>query len=483
MTFLQKLGGWLWDNPVTLKELRIGLREKRIFILQVLFLFLLLALSLVVLPQMFDRKSSQRLADAGREFFYVLFWVQLLLLSFTMPALTCGSLSGERERNSLDMVLASRLSSGELVAGKLGFAAYCLVLLLASALPLASISFFLGGVSLAQALSSYVELFLFGMIAASIGLFSSARENRSNYSTVQAYLLVLVGCCSMLPLYAVLRYDESSFRLQIGPYGWTGNEVWELTVFHFFVGLAVYFISFLFTKARHRLRPQASNLRAMALSFIAFYLFCLAWVSMTMVTAFSSKYMDDSVRALACAYYLAHLVSIGFFLNPPRLESSIERDLHARSALSKPWFWLSFLGLGLWVPPLVAFLCRGTHPELTQGAGVALFLLLVYPVNVLLVQRLFVPNWRFGWVFYLGLLLLHFLPALGAFNESNSVWRLFFVSPLLTLIDTMSNETSRSTDIHAVLFQLAILALLAPLSWWHTWRSKRPPQSRPVQSG
>lgn len=481
MTFLQKLGGWLWDNPVTLKELRIGLREKRIFILQVLFLFLLLALSLVVLPQMFDRKSSQRLADAGREFFYVLFWVQLLLLSFTMPALTCGSLSGERERNSLDMVLASRLSSGELVAGKLGFAAYCLVLLLASALPLASISFFLGGVSLGQALSCYVELFLFGMIAASVGLFSSARESRSNYSTVQAYLLVLVGCCTLLPVYGLLRFEESSFRLQVGPYAWTGNEILEFTVFHFFVGLAAYFISFLFIKARHRLRPQASNLRAMALSFIAFYLFCLAWVSMTMVSAFASKYMDDSVRFLACSYYLAHLLTLGFFLNPPRLESSIERELHARSALAKPWFWLAFLGLGLSLPSLVSHFCRGNHPELTHGAGIALFLLLVYPLNVFLVHRLFLPTWRFGWVYYLGLLLLHFLPALGAFNDSDSVWRLYFVSPLLTLIDTMESDSGRSTDLLAVLFQLGVLALLAPLAWLQARRARRTPGE--VRSG
>lgn len=463
MNAFRKLGALLWSNPVTLKELRIGLREKRIFILQVLFLFLLLGISLIVLPQMFSNRSSQRLAESGHDFFEVLFWVQLFLLLFTMPALTCGSLSGERERHSLDMVLASRLSSAELVFGKLGFAIYCLLLLLASALPLASVAFFLGGVSWGQALGSYFELFLFGLMAASVGLFSSARENRSNYSTVQAYLLVLLGCCC-LPLYGAMRYEDS-LRMKVGPYVWTAGQTVELSIFHFLAGVALYFIVFLFLKARHRLRPQAGNLRAMALSFIAFYGFCAVWLAIYLLTQWlnTGSYHGD-VRALTCLYYVVHVVALGFFLNPPSFESQVEASEFRRSwLLSRPSFWLLLFTAGVAMPTLLSSWCTAYDQELFHGAAIALLWLFAYPVEAWLIQRAFLPRWQYGWVYYLVLVLLHFLPALGVFNGSESILKMHYASPLMSLVDAMDRgEQHPELFSQALMFHFTMLALLVP---------------------
>ena len=463
------ISGWvelLWKNPVTLKELRIGLREKRIFILQVLFLFLLLSVSLMVLPRMFDHHSSERLAESGRYFFYTLFWIQLLLLAFTMPALTCGSLSGERERNSLDMVLASRLDSAELIAGKLGFATYCLVLLLFSALPLSSISFFLGGVSLTSALAAYLELFLFGLAAASVGLFCSARENRSNYSTVQAYLLIL-GACTMLPFYGVARFDTSSPVLLVGPYAWTLQRTFELTIWHFFVGSAVYLVAFLFLKARHRVRPQASNLAAMAGGFLAYYAFCLAWMSLFLVrTRVAGPGVNGDVLALVCFHFVAHWVALGFFLFPPRLESTLEQTKFERTPFSRGIFWLVMMLLGIAFPTWVVQSSPAEAQSLQRGALLAAALLLVYPLNVRLAQLAFLPRWQYSWCYYLGLLLLHFLPALGAFSQRDSFWRLHFVSPTLSLVETMEENADLDESAFPCLaFQASGLALLGPQAW------------------
>lgn len=467
------LAGLTWKNPVTLKELRIGLREKRIFILQVLFLFLLLSVSLMVLPRMFDHRSSERLAESGRYFFYTLFWIQLLLLSFTMPALTCGSLSGERERNSLDMVLASRLSSAELVAGKLGFAAYCLVLLLFSALPLSAISFFLGGVSLTQALAAYLELFLFGMLAASIGLFCSARESRSNYSTVQAYLLILGGC-TLLPFYGVMRFERSAPHLLLGPYFWTLQQTLELSVWHFFVGAAAYFIGFLFLKARHRVRPQAVNLTWMCLAFLGFYAFCLTWLGLYLVqNPAVGPGVDSDVIAMVCLGYVAHWLVPGFFLCPPCLESHQEQQRFESTPFSHALFWLAIVLLGLAVPSLIV-LATGSleNSPLPRGGLFAAALLLVYSCNVALARRALLPRWHYSWCYFMGMLILHFIPALGAFSAQGSIWRLHFVSPTLSLVETMEESAHPSEDAYPCLaVQGGLLAVLGPLAWR---RSRRP---------
>lgn len=78
MKFVQALAGWSWNNPVTLKELRIGLRERRIFILQTVYLCFLLLVSLMYLPSMFVTPNSEQLAERGKEFFFLLFGLQLM---------------------------------------------------------------------------------------------------------------------------------------------------------------------------------------------------------------------------------------------------------------------------------------------------------------------------------------------------------------------------------------------------------------------
>ena len=472
MKWLRTVAGLSWRNPVALKELRIGLRERRILILQVLYLFLLLGLSLLMLPDFFNHRNSEQLAESGKNFFQVLFWVQLLLLIFTTPALTCGSLSGERERHSLDMVLASRLSSGELVAGKLGFAAYCLLLLLFSALPLASICFFLGGISLTEALSSYLELFLFGMLAASIGLFSSARESRSNYSTAQTYLLVLVLSFG-LPIYGALRYEGGRNTIPVGPAWWTFQQVWELGIFQFFLGAAAYVITFLFFKARHRLRPQARNLTGMAWIFVALYLFCLCWIALLM----SVQTSNNDLQPLAFVVYLFHMATLGFFLNPAHLESVSEAEQFRASLVSRKLFWMIFSVLGCLSPSALLMVLGQDASGLTYGVLYTLFILLIYPLNVWLFQKALLPRWQYAWVYYLGLMLLQFLPALGSFAAEDSLWRLYFVSPLLTLMWAMTPDRATQGQEFTVWFSVAFQGTGALVLWllyrWRQHRQKR----------
>jgi ABC-type transport system involved in multi-copper enzyme maturation permease subunit len=475
MKALQLLAGWSWNNPVTLKELRIGLRERRVFILQVVYLCVLLLISLTCLPGMFESPNSEQLADKGKEFFFILFGLQLMLLLITAPALTCGSLSSERERHTLDMVLASRISSGQLVLGKLGFAAYTLILLLSSALPLASICFFLGGVTLWEALGCYFELFLFGMLGASVGLFSSAREARSNYATVQSYLLVFL--CSFLVFpYMAMRFDNHSAQTTIGPSFWTFNQTIEVGVYHFFVGLALYLISFLFVKARHRIRPEARNLRAMALLFLLIYLFCLGWLALLYASVYSNQGRGDD-DPLAILLYVAHICCLGFFLNPHNLESRLEQKRFRASLFSRPWFWLGLCLLGCLFPLALRQACGYQNELTTYELCFSLFFLLVYPLNAWFFQKSWLPRWQFAWVYYLGLLLLQFFPALGVFTKGDSTTGLSYISPFSTLIALararQENHNQDEILILALSFHLVLLVVFAAIYRWRTRRRKQ----------
>ena len=307
------------------------------------------------------------------------------------------------------------------------------------------------------------------MLAASVGLFSSAREARSNYATVQSYLLLLVSSFFLLP-YMVLRFEERNARLPVGPYFWTFNQVWELSVYHFFVGLALYLIGFLFVKARHRLRPEARNLMAMARLFLLFYLFCMAWVAGLQAMLFANHPSD--IGFLGTLLFMGHIGFVGFFLNPNNLESSLERSRFQATPYSRPWFWLGWSVLGCSIPLGLAWGLGAGEQELIWQLGFTIFFLLIYPVNVWLFQRAWLPRWQFAWAYYLGLLLLQFFPALGAFGENNDFWKLTFVSPFSTLI-VLSDKKYDESFVLAIAFQLVLLFVLGLLYRWRRGRQQK----------
>ena len=61
--------------------------------------------------------------------------MEFLLLMFIVPAVTASSISGERERQTLDLMLTTRMSAGQIVGGKLLSALSTLVLLHLSSFP------------------------------------------------------------------------------------------------------------------------------------------------------------------------------------------------------------------------------------------------------------------------------------------------------------------------------------------------------------
>ena len=45
--------------------------------------------------------------------------MEFILLMFIVPAVTASAISGERERQTLDLMLTTRMSAGQIVTGKL----------------------------------------------------------------------------------------------------------------------------------------------------------------------------------------------------------------------------------------------------------------------------------------------------------------------------------------------------------------------------
>ena len=106
--------------------------------------------------------------------FGALVLVETLLVVFLAPAFTSGAISLEREKQTLDMLAATPISSLAIVVGKLLSALAYVFLLIAASIPLTAIVFVFGGVGPDDVLRAYAVLIVTALGLGSMGLFISA---------------------------------------------------------------------------------------------------------------------------------------------------------------------------------------------------------------------------------------------------------------------------------------------------------------------
>lgn len=186
-------------NPIIIKELRSRMRGNRAFttltvILLVLGLFSYALYNLVISA---TRYSSMPLSpQIGQVMFFGLAMVELLLISAVAPAITSTAISGEQEKLTYEMLLATPLHPVQILWGKLFSSLSYVLLLLFAAIPMASLVFVFGGVTLRDMLKTLVVLVIVAVLFGVIGLFTSALFGRSGRSVAVSYavtLLILFG--------------------------------------------------------------------------------------------------------------------------------------------------------------------------------------------------------------------------------------------------------------------------------------------------
>jgi ABC-2 type transport system permease protein len=128
-------------NPVVVRELRVRVRFARAYWLQALYLlFLILIVGLAYTSTL----GSQVILDPYRAqqqlqaFYWIIFSTLISLIVLIAPGLTASAVTLERERRTLDLLLATPLSARQLLTGKLVGSFAFLVLLIALTLPASS---------------------------------------------------------------------------------------------------------------------------------------------------------------------------------------------------------------------------------------------------------------------------------------------------------------------------------------------------------
>src|SRR3954454_3504393 len=181
---------WFRDNPVLARELLVNLRSPRAFVLQLLYVAFLAAVVYFYWPTGEDG-ARQVSSGVAQRLFDLFFLGQFFLVALVAPSFAAGSITGEKERKTYEMLLASPLKPTSILVGKLLSSLSYLVILILSSLPLMILCFLLGGILLSEIARAYLILILAAGTFGLLSLACSSYFNRTSSALVVSYLVIL----------------------------------------------------------------------------------------------------------------------------------------------------------------------------------------------------------------------------------------------------------------------------------------------------
>ena len=199
-------------GAVGVKELRGRMRGRRAFVILTLYLVLLAGFAWMVELIMertyatgFGGNATFATAAIGQGIFVSILMLETLLVAFLAPMATAGSISLEREKQTLEMLAATPITSVSIVLGKLLSALIYVWLLIAASIPLTAVVFVFGGVAPDDILHGYLVLIVTALGLGAFGLLCSSLVKRTQAASAITIFGVLA--LSMGSLFAILFWQ------------------------------------------------------------------------------------------------------------------------------------------------------------------------------------------------------------------------------------------------------------------------------------
>lgn len=200
-------------NPIIVKEIRSRMRGARAFI-TLTILLVVMGLAMYGILQIIlatSRYSSVVSPQIGQTLFASLAFLELFMICAVTPAVTAGAISGEKEKQTYEMLMATPLSPTAVLWGKLISALSYVLLLLFAAVPMASVVFIFGGVAPRDMLKALLVLLTVAVSYGVLGMFMSALFGRTGRATVASFIaviLLMIGPLFIAVLFSAIRGGE-----------------------------------------------------------------------------------------------------------------------------------------------------------------------------------------------------------------------------------------------------------------------------------
>src|SRR5262245_6265575 len=180
--------------PLLARELTEQAARKRTYVVRVLYACLLFAAACLLFADALSAARSSPFAalGRGRKMFELLIGLQFAGVYLFMPAISCGVLTQEKERNSLMLLFLTRLGPWTIVFEKLASRMVPMLCFLLLSLPLLAFAYRLGGISAEALWGSVWMLFLTTVQTGSLAVCCSAWFRTTVGAFVWSYLIGLL---------------------------------------------------------------------------------------------------------------------------------------------------------------------------------------------------------------------------------------------------------------------------------------------------
>jgi ABC-type transport system involved in multi-copper enzyme maturation permease subunit len=182
-------------GPIFTRELVTVPRRPQHFVFRSVYGTALLVMMTTAFLVMYATKSAFTVSDMAR-FGSILFWIlaplQLALMTFLAALRAASSVSQEKDKKTILLLLMTRLTNHELVLGKLLASLLDILVMLASAVPIFLLLTLCGGVSQAQVARVFLVTLATVLAAGSLGsTVALAREKTFQALSMTALILVM----------------------------------------------------------------------------------------------------------------------------------------------------------------------------------------------------------------------------------------------------------------------------------------------------
>ncbi|MGN0203914.1 MAG: ABC transporter permease [Coprococcus sp.] len=237
-------------NPVYKKELKMMARSMQLPALAVVFNVILSAVAIIVLYciRQIAVNSGTSPYNNMMPLYMAILSIEVFMFFLFVPSAAGGSVAGERERQTLDILLASKMTVPGIILGKLMSCISLALLLGISSLPVLAITLMYGGIGLADIYQSIIYAGFLVLLIGCVGVFCSCCFKKTTFASVASYgILIFLTLGTVLLVILLnaayqLRTGGSVVDYYVYAAGYGGNAVRGLVYIWLFNPAVTYFM-------------------------------------------------------------------------------------------------------------------------------------------------------------------------------------------------------------------------------------------------
>ena len=203
-----KLPGKIRINPIVKKDLKVISRSIKIAWGVFIYEMVLALVFFFAMYIIFDAFSSYGYTSDYQDFialFPIIAGVEFCIIALIMPVITASAISGEKEKQTFDLLMTTVMTPRAIVRGKVESAVIRMMVFIVGSIPLMALSFTIGGLSWWNLFVTMIAFLIFAILTGSMGIFASTLTKKSITGIILTYVFYFIfGTMSVFPTLIVV---------------------------------------------------------------------------------------------------------------------------------------------------------------------------------------------------------------------------------------------------------------------------------------